>query len=53
MLARLHHLLFHLLMFTLTVLLAWLSGRYVAQWDWTRQGNNSLDAGKDRWPRKL
>lgn len=40
---RLHHLLFHLLMFTLAVLLAWLSGRYAAQWDWTRQGNNSLD----------
>jgi hypothetical protein len=40
---RLHHLLFHLLMLTLAVLLAWLSGRYSTQWDWTRQGNNSLN----------
>jgi hypothetical protein len=42
--ARLHHLLFYLLMCTLTVLLAWLSGRYAAQWDWTRHGSNSLSA---------
>jgi hypothetical protein len=39
---RLHDLLFHLLMLTLVVVLAWLSGRYALQWDWTRHGNNSL-----------
>jgi hypothetical protein len=42
--ARLHHLLFNLLMVTLVVLLAWLSGRYTTQWDWTRHGSNSLSA---------
>jgi hypothetical protein len=42
--ARLHDLLFHLLMLTLLVLLAWLSGRYATQWDWTRHGSNSLSA---------
>ncbi|MEJ2455537.1 MAG: GldG family protein [Candidatus Thiodiazotropha sp.] len=41
--ARLQELIFHLLMLTLTVLLAWLSGRYALQWDWTRAGSNSLN----------
>ena len=40
---RLHELLFHLLMLTLVLLLAWLSGRYAMQWDWTRHGGNSLN----------
>jgi hypothetical protein len=40
---RIHDLLFHLLMLTLAVLLAWLSGRYALQWDWTRHGSNSLN----------
>ena len=39
---RLHELLFHLLMLTLVLLLAWLSGRHAIQWDWTRHGGNSL-----------
>jgi hypothetical protein len=41
--ARLHELLFHLLMLTLALLLAWLSGRYALQWDWTRHAGNSLN----------
>lgn len=41
--ARIHDLLFHLLMLVLTVLLAWLSSRYAVQWDWTRHGSNSLN----------
>jgi hypothetical protein len=41
--ARLHELLFHLLMLILTLLLAWLSARYATQWDWTRHGSNSLN----------
>lgn len=40
---RLHDLLFHLLMLVLMLLLAWLSGRYAMQWDWTRHGGNSLN----------
>ena len=40
---RLHELLFHLLMLTLMLLVAWLSGRYTTQWDWTRHGGNSLN----------
>ncbi|MCU7935595.1 MAG: GldG family protein [Candidatus Thiodiazotropha sp. (ex Dulcina madagascariensis)] len=39
---RLNDLLFYLLMAIILVLLAWLSGRYDGQWDWTRQGSNSL-----------
>jgi hypothetical protein len=30
-------------MLTLALLLAWLSGRYAVQWDWTRHGSNSLN----------
>ncbi len=41
--ARIHDLLFHLLLLTLALLLAWLSGRYTLQWDWTRHGSNSLN----------
>ena len=41
--ARLHDLLFHLLMLSLALLLAWLSGHYGTQWDWTRHGGNSLN----------
>ncbi|MCU7918634.1 MAG: GldG family protein [Candidatus Thiodiazotropha sp. (ex Epidulcina cf. delphinae)] len=41
---RLNDLLFYLLMAIILVLLAWLSGRYDGQWDWTRQGSNSLNA---------
>jgi hypothetical protein len=41
--ARIHDGLFHLLMLTLVLLLAWLSTRYTAQWDWTRHGSNSLN----------
>jgi len=41
--SRLHDLLFHVLMLALALMLAWLSGRYAAQWDWTRQGSNSLN----------
>jgi hypothetical protein len=41
--ARLQDLTFHLLMVTLTLLLAWLSGRFALQWDWTRHGSNSLN----------
>ncbi|MCU7906905.1 MAG: GldG family protein [Candidatus Thiodiazotropha sp. (ex Epidulcina cf. delphinae)] len=41
--ARLNDLLFYLLMGTILVLSAWLSGRYDGQWDWTRQGSNSLN----------
>jgi ABC-type uncharacterized transport system involved in gliding motility auxiliary subunit len=41
--SRLNDLLFHLLMVILLVLLAWLSNRYDIQWDWTRQGSNSLN----------
>jgi hypothetical protein len=41
--SRLNDLLFHLVMVILLVLLAWLSSRYDAQWDWTRQGSNSLN----------
>ncbi len=41
--ARLHEPLFHLLMLILALLLAWLSGRYAMQWDWTRHGGNSLN----------
>lgn len=40
---RLNELAFHLLMATLLVLSAWLSGHYALQWDWTRHGDNSLD----------
>lgn len=40
---RIHDLLFHLLLLALVVMLAWLSGRYTAQWDWTRHGGNSLN----------
>lgn len=43
MAARLNELLFHLLMAVLLVLLAWLSGHYHLQWDWTRHGSNSLN----------
>ena len=43
MMARLHDLLFHLLMLALCLLLAWLSSRYTLQWDWTRHGGNSLN----------
>jgi hypothetical protein len=39
---RLNDLLFYLLMLVILVLLAWLSGRYDNQWDWTQQGSNSL-----------
>jgi hypothetical protein len=38
-----NELLFYVLMLILLVLLAWLSGRYDRQWDWTRQGSNSLN----------
>jgi hypothetical protein len=38
----LNDLLFYLLMLVILVLLAWLSGRYDNQWDWTHQGSNSL-----------
>ncbi|MEJ2619325.1 MAG: GldG family protein [Candidatus Thiodiazotropha sp.] len=38
----LNDLLFYLLMLVILVLLAWLSGRYDNQWDWTQQGSNSL-----------
>lgn len=41
--ARLNDLLFHLLMMLLLVLMAWLSGRYAQQWDWTGHGSNSLN----------
>ncbi len=41
--ARLQDLLFHALMLALALMLAWLSGRYAAQWDWTREGSNSLN----------
>jgi hypothetical protein len=41
--SRLNDLLFHLVMVVLLVLLAWLSSRYDMQWDWTRQGSNSLN----------
>jgi ABC-type uncharacterized transport system involved in gliding motility auxiliary subunit len=41
--SRIHELLFHLLMIALLVLLAWLSGRYAQQWDWTRHASNSLN----------
>ncbi|WP_369160270.1 GldG family protein [Candidatus Thiodiazotropha sp. LNASS1] len=41
--SRLNDLLFHLVMTVLLVLLAWLSSRYDMQWDWTRQGSNSLN----------
>jgi hypothetical protein len=41
--SRLNDLLFHLVMVILLVLLAWISGRYDIQWDWTRHGNNSLN----------
>ncbi|MES9969536.1 MAG: DUF4350 domain-containing protein [Candidatus Thiodiazotropha sp.] len=40
---RLNDLLLHLMMVILLVLLAWLSSRYDNQWDWTRQGSNSLN----------
>ena len=40
---RLHEMLFHLLMLMVALLLAWLSGRYATQWDWTRHGGNSLN----------
>lgn len=40
---RIHDWLFHLLMLILVVLMAWLSNRYSAQWDWTRHGSNSLN----------
>ncbi|MCU7844114.1 MAG: GldG family protein [Candidatus Thiodiazotropha sp. (ex Monitilora ramsayi)] len=40
---RLHELLFHLLMLILLLLLAWLSGRFAVQWDWTRHDVNSLN----------
>jgi hypothetical protein len=43
MVTRLHDLLFHLLMLTLVVLLAWLSGHFAQNWDWTRHGSNSLN----------
>lgn len=38
----LNDLLFYLLMLTILILLAWLSGRYDYQWDWTHQGSNTL-----------
>jgi hypothetical protein len=41
--SRLNDLLFHLVMIALVVLLAWLGSRYDRQWDWTRQGSNSLN----------
>ncbi len=41
--SRLNDLLFHLVMLSLVVLLAWLGSRYDRQWDWTRQGSNSLN----------
>jgi hypothetical protein len=41
--SRINELLFHLLLGVLLVLLAWLSGHYHLQWDWTRHGNNSLN----------
>lgn len=40
---RFNMLIFHLLMVVLLVLLAWLSGRFSQQWDWTRHGANSLN----------
>ena len=39
---RLNDLLLYALMLIILILLAWLSGRYDRQWDWTRQGSNSL-----------
>jgi ABC-type uncharacterized transport system involved in gliding motility auxiliary subunit len=36
-------LLFHLLMLVILLLLAWLSGRYSMQWDWTKNSANSLN----------
>jgi ABC-type uncharacterized transport system involved in gliding motility auxiliary subunit len=41
--SRLNELLFHLLMIALLLLLAWFSGRYAYQWDWTRHASNSLN----------
>lgn len=41
--SRLNDLLFYLLMVITLLLLAWLSGRYDQQWDWTQQGSNSLN----------
>jgi len=41
--SRINDLLFHLLMIALLLLLAWLSGRYAQQWDWTRHASNSLN----------
>ncbi|MEW8255547.1 MAG: DUF4350 domain-containing protein [Candidatus Thiodiazotropha taylori] len=38
----LNDLLFYLMMLVILVMLAWLSGRYDNQWDWTHQGSNSL-----------
>ena len=38
----LNDLLFYLMMLAILVMLAWLSGRYDNQWDWTHQGSNSL-----------
>ncbi|MES9832191.1 MAG: GldG family protein [Candidatus Thiodiazotropha sp. LLP2] len=35
-------LLFYLMMLIILILLAWLSGRYDQQWDWTHRGSNSL-----------
>lgn len=40
---RFNRLLFHLLMLVILLLLAWLSGRYSIQWDWTRNSANSLN----------
>jgi hypothetical protein len=40
---RLNDLLFYLFMLILLVLLAWLSGRYDVQWDWTQRGSNTLN----------
>ncbi len=42
LLARLNKLLTPLLMLALLILLAWLSNRFQLQWDWTRNGDNSL-----------
>ncbi|MET0028593.1 MAG: GldG family protein [Candidatus Thiodiazotropha sp.] len=39
---RLNTLLFYLLLLIIWMLLAWLGSRYDRQWDWTRQGSNSL-----------
>ncbi|MEJ2407011.1 MAG: GldG family protein [Candidatus Thiodiazotropha sp.] len=41
---RLNNLLFYLLLGIIWLLLAWLGSRYDQQWDWTRQGSNSLSA---------